>query len=44
MDRFRLRGRDNVSKEAFWMVLAFSMDRLHSLRRRLSRDILPVTA
>lgn len=44
MDRFRLRGRDNVTKEAFWMVLAFSMDRLHSLRRRLSLGILPVAA
>ncbi|MDQ6707935.1 MAG: IS1182 family transposase [Acidobacteriota bacterium] len=32
MDRFRLRGRDNVIKESFWMVLAFSMDRLYSLR------------
>jgi transposase len=44
MDRFRLRGRDNVTKEAFWMVLAFSMDRLYSLRRRLSRAILPEAA
>ena len=44
MDRFRLRGRDKVTKEAFWMVLAFSMDRLYSLGRRLSRDILPVAA
>lgn len=34
LNRFRLRGRDNVDKESFWMVLAFSLDRLHSLRQR----------
>ena len=34
LDRFRLRGLANATKEAFWMVLAFTFDRWHSLRRR----------
>lgn len=34
LDRFRLRGLANVTKEAFWMALAFTLDRLHSLRKR----------
>lgn len=32
--RFRLRGLEKVTKEAFWMVLAFVLDRRHSLLRR----------
>jgi transposase len=32
--RFRLRGLDRVAKEAFWMVLAFTMDRWLLLRRQ----------
>ena len=36
LDRFRLRGLKNVTKEAFWMALAFTLDRLHSLRKRAS--------
>jgi transposase len=34
LDRFRLRGLTNVTKEAFWMALAFTLDRLHSVRKR----------
>ena len=34
LDQFRLRGLEKVTKEAFWMVLAFTLDRWHSLRRR----------
>ena len=34
LDRFRLRGVDKVTKEAFWMVLAFTMDRWLLLRRQ----------
>lgn len=37
LDQFRLRGLEKVTKEAFWMVLAFLMDRLHSLRQRQAR-------
>lgn len=34
LDQFRLRGLKKVTQEAFWMVLAFTMDRWHSLRQR----------
>ena len=34
LDRFRLRGVEKVTKEAFWMVLAFTMDRWLLLRRQ----------
>ena len=34
LDRFRLRGLEKVTKEAFWMAFAFLFDRLHSVRRR----------
>ena len=37
LDRFRLRGLANVTKEAYWMALAFTVDRLHSLRTRQPR-------
>jgi transposase len=33
LDRFRLRGLAKVNQEAFWMVLAFTMDRWLLLRR-----------
>ena len=29
-----LIGLEKVNQEAFWMVLAFILDRLHSLRQR----------
>ena len=44
MNRFRLRGLDNVNKESFWMVLAFTLDRLHSLRHRLTGMAQPAAA
>jgi transposase len=34
--RFRLRGLRKVTQETFWMVLAFTLDRLSFLRRQAS--------
>jgi hypothetical protein len=34
--RFRLRGLQKVTQETFWMVLAFTLDRLSFLRRQAS--------
>ena len=37
LNRFRLRGLEKVNKEAFWMVLAFAMDRWHFQRQQIAR-------
>jgi hypothetical protein len=34
LNRFRLRGLAKVTKEAFWMVMAFTMDHWLMLRRK----------
>jgi hypothetical protein len=44
LDRFRLRGLAKVTKEAFWMVLAFTMDRWLLLKRRGQAVVLPAIA
>lgn len=41
--RFLLRGLEKVTKEAFWMVLAFTLDRWFLLRRQRATPV-PVAA
>ena len=43
LNRFRLRGLAKVTKEAFWMVLAFTLNHWLMLRRR-PNSVVPAAA